>query len=127
MKNNFNIKSILNDMDGIEHFIKCPEILKKRMVKDMDDAFKIERKLYVFFRSDKIYIVKWKKDLSITMTQTNVSILLELWKSGKRIKGKRWSNENLMSLFTACMNFYEIEEYIEYESMNDPDLTDFLF
>jgi hypothetical protein len=114
-------------MDGIENFIKCPGILKKAMVKKMENVYRLERKFCAFFREDKIYLVKWKNDLTITMTQTNISILLELWKSGKRIKGKRWSNENMMGLFVACMNFYEIEEYIEYESENDSELKDFLF
>ena len=80
-----------------------------------------------FLETGKIILIKWFKDLTVTMTQTERSILLELWKSGKRVKGKRWNKECERGLFAAYMNFYEIEDYLILESLKDSDLKDFLF
>lgn len=118
-------------MDEVEKFIKCPGLLKKSIVKKYSNVFRIGKRFWAFFvkikNNDIIVLVKWSKDLTISMVQTERSILLELWRSGKRVKGKKWSREKECGLFTACMNFYEIEDYLQIESRSDEDLADFLF
>jgi len=122
-------------MDDVEKFIKCPSILKKSIVKKYNNTFKIDKRFWAFFiehinnkvKQEIIVLIKWSKDLTISMTQTKTSILLELWRSGKRVKGKKWNRERECGLFTACVNFYEIEDYLEIESRTDKDLIDFIF
>jgi len=114
-------------MNNVEKFIKCPSLLKKMTIKKYNNTHEITKKCWAFIEDNKIVIVKWKNDVTITMTQTERSILLELWKSGKRIKGKKWNREKEIGLFSACLNFYECEEYLETESSSDKDLSDFVF
>jgi hypothetical protein len=118
-------------MDEVEKFIKCPGLLKNTIVKKYNNTFKIRKRFYAFFIDFKnenvIVLVKWSNDKTISMIQTERSILLELWRSGKRVKGRKWSREKECGLFTACMNFYDIEDYLEIESHTDKDLLSFLF
>lgn len=118
-------------MDEVEKFIRCPGILKKSIVKKYDNIIVVNKKFCAFFitdnKEDLIVLIKWSNDLTISMKQTSRSILLELWRSGKRVQGKKWNKEVECGLFTACMNFYEIEDYLQIESRTDDDLKDFLF
>lgn len=118
-------------MDDVEKFIRCPGILKNSIVKNYENASVIEPNFCAFSIQDdnepKIILIKWKDDLTISMKQTGRSILLELWKSGKRVQGKKWNKEVSFGIFTACMNFYEIEDHLQIESNSDPNLQEFLF
>lgn len=114
-------------MDEVEKFIKCPGILKKSIIVKYQNVYKVDRKFWAFFIQQDIVLIKWRKDLTITMKQTERSILLELWRSGKRVKGKKWNRERECGLLSACINFYEIEDYLQIESRDDNDLLDFLF
>lgn len=122
---------LIRNQKVMDKFIKCPGMLKESLINGIDkNAYKLENNVYAFSEKDKIVIVKWKDDLTITMSFTT-EILLELWKSGKRIKAKRWSGDKAeigeFGLLSACINFYGIEDYISIESNDEPDLEQFIF
>jgi len=115
-------------MDDIDKFIKCPGLLKKNVIKKIPNVYRVDKRFWAFFvENNVIVLIKWLDDMTVSMIQKERSILLELWRSGKRVKGKKWNREMESGLFVACMNFYEIEDYLKLESTKDKDLLDFLF
>lgn len=115
----------------MDKFIKCPGMLKYSLIEKFHkNAYKIDNNIYAFFIKDAITIAKWKDDLTITMSANKNDIFLELWKSGKRIKAKRWSGSQIeeeFGLLSSCIHFYELEDYIYIESQEDADLKEFIF